>query len=59
MDSGAIIAVVGTWGGAIISAIVTYAVQQRVAERQCRWALEDEEHHQRQALAAEAGQLET
>lgn len=58
MDSGAIIAVVGTLGGAVISAIVTYVVQQRVAERQRKWALEDEERHQHRALEEERRKLQ-
>ena len=57
MDSGTIIAVVGTLGGAVISAIVTYMVQKRVAERQRKWALEDEERHQQQALHGERRKL--
>jgi len=57
MDSGAIIAVVGTLGGAVISAIVTYVVHQRVAERQRKWALEDEERHQNRALEEERRKL--
>lgn len=58
MDSGAIIAVVGTLGGAVISAIVTYVVQQRVAERQRKWALEDEERHQHRAVEEERRKLQ-
>lgn len=58
MDSGAIIAVVGTLGGAVISAIVTYVVQQRVAERQRKWALEDEERHQHRALEEDRRKLQ-
>jgi len=58
MDSAAIIAVVGTLGGTIISAIVTYVVQQRVAERQRKWALEDEEHQQHRRLEEGRRQLQ-
>jgi len=54
MDSGAIIAVVGTLGGVVI----TYVVQQRVAERQRKWALEDEERHQHRALEEERRKLQ-
>ena len=53
MDSGAIIAVAGTLGGAVVIAIVTYVIQQRVAERQRKWGLEDEERHRQQALEEE------
>ena len=42
MDSGTIIAVGGTLVGVIISGIMTHVLQQRVAERQRKWALEDE-----------------
>ena len=58
MDSTAIIAVVGTWGGALISAVVTYVVQQRVAERHRKWELEDKEHHQHQRLEEERRKLQ-
>jgi len=57
MGSGAIIAVVGTLGGVVISAIATYMVQKRIAERQRKWALEDEERHQQQALHVERRKL--
>ncbi len=57
MDSGTIIVVVSTLGGVVISAIVTYMVQKRVAERQRKWALEDEERHQQQALHGERRKL--
>ena len=57
MNSGTVIVVVSTLGGVIISAIVTYMVQKRVAERQRKWALEDEERHQQQALHGERRKL--
>lgn len=57
MDSGAIIAVVGTLGGVAITAVMAYVVQQRVAERQRKWALEDEERHQHRALEEEGRKL--
>jgi len=57
MDFGTIIVVVSTLGGVVISAIVTYMVQKRVAERQRKWALEDEERHQQQALHGERRKL--
>jgi len=58
MDSGAIIAVVGTWGGVAITAVMAYMVQRRVAERQRKWALEDEERHQHRALEEERRKLQ-
>jgi hypothetical protein len=62
--NGDILAVVGTFGGTIIGATVGYMLQQRGAERQHRWeldnekrrrvqALEDEERHSKRALEDE------
>lgn len=48
---------VGTLGGAGTSAIVTYVVQKRVAERQRKWTLEDEERYQQEALDGELRKL--
>ena len=62
--NGNILAVVGTFGGTIVGAIVGYILQQRGAEHQHQWeldnedrrrlqSLEDEERHNKQALEDE------
>lgn len=46
MELNSILIVIGTLSGAIISAILTYVIQSRVASRQRRWSLEDESRKQ-------------
>ncbi len=53
MNYSAIIAVVGTLVGVIVSALLTYFVQRRITERQRKWALEDEERHKQQLFQDE------
>jgi hypothetical protein len=53
MDSGAVIAVVGTLAGAFISAITTYLVHKGITERQRKWALEDEQRKQKRIIEDE------
>lgn len=52
MDSS-IIAVVGTLGGVIISAIGTYFIQKMVSERQRKWSLEDQDRNRQGELERE------
>jgi uncharacterized protein YaaR (DUF327 family) len=53
MDTVAIIAVVGTLAGALISAVTTYMVQKGITERQRKWALEDEQRKQKRIIEDE------
>jgi hypothetical protein len=48
-----IIAVVGTLGGVIISAIGTYFIQKTVSERQRKWSLEDQDRNRQDELERE------
>jgi hypothetical protein len=48
-----IIAVAGTLGGVIISAIGTYFIQKTVSERQRKWSLEDQDRNRQDELERE------
>jgi hypothetical protein len=52
MDSS-IIAVAGTLGGVIVSAIGTYFIQKTISERQRRWSLEDQDRNRQDELGRE------